>query len=285
MSPAKPTPLSVFQFLDAREFLRQAYREAKGANPAFSQRYIAQRLKASSSSFFRDVLSGKSGLTPARVLGFAKLFGMSKADTAYFEDLVAYTQAETPEEKRHALDKLKAAVPSGKHALLEASQREYFSKWHYAAVRELLGVLDFRGDCEELGKLLNPPISAGEARDAVELLLRLKLIRKTAHGGYEATERVVLSGPQISPAQVRPAIEENLNLARRALGEFAPKVRPFSYLTVSVSEKSARQIQEMLRALRQQVFELVTRDEDVDRLYQLNFQFFPLSEVIKRRKK
>jgi uncharacterized protein (TIGR02147 family) len=285
MLRAKPTSLSVFQFLDARDFLREAYRLAKRENPAFSQRYIAQMLKASSSSFFRDVLSGKSGLNPARVLGFARLFKLSKAETAYFENLVAYTQADTPEEKRHALEKLKAAVPSGNHALLEAFQMEFFSKWHYAAVRELLGVHDFRGDYEELGKQLNPPISAAEARDAVDLLQRLKLIRKTAHGGYETTERVVLSGPQISPAQVRPAIEGTLELARRALETFPPQKRPFSYLTVSVSEASAQRIQEMLRALRQNVLELVTQDKDVDRLYQLNFQFFPLSEVIKRRKK
>ncbi len=284
MHAKTPSPL-VFQFLDAREYLRQAYRNAKRQNPAFSQRYIAQMLKASSSSFFRDVLSGKSGLTPARVLGFAKLFKLSKTETAYFEDLVAYTQADTAEGKRHALNKLKAAVPSGKHTLLEAFQTEYFSKWHYAAVRELLGVHDFRGDCDELGKLLNPPISGAEAQESVRVLERLKMIRKTAHGGYNTTDGVVLSGPQISPAQVRPALLGNLDLARRALDAFEAPQRPFSYLTVSVSENSARQIQEMIRTLKQNVFELVTQDKDVDRLYQLNFQFFPLSEVITRRKK
>jgi uncharacterized protein (TIGR02147 family) len=285
MLQAKPTSVSVFQFLDARDFLREAYRVAKRENPSFSQRYIAQVLKASSSSFFRDVLTGKSGLTPARVLGFARLFKLSKAETAYFEDLVAYTQADTLEEKRHALERLKETGPGGRHTLLEAFQIEYFSKWHYAAVRELLGVHDFRGDFEELGGLLSPPISATEARDAVDLLQRLKLIRKAAHGGYEVTERVVLSGPQITPAQVRPAIEGHLDLARRALDAFVPVKRPFSYLTVSVSEGSAQQIQEMIRAFKQRVLELVTQDQDVDRLYQLNFQFFPLSEVIQRRKK
>ena len=285
MLHAKPTPISVFQYLDAREFLREAYRHEKRLNPAFSQRYIAQILKASSSSFFRDVLSGKSGLTPSRILGFAKLFKLTKAETAYFEDLVAYTQAETAEEKRHALGKLKATVPAGKHTLLEAFQTEYFSKWYYAAIRELLGVHDFRGDCEELGKLLNPPISGTEAQEAIRVLERLKLIRKAVHSGYEVTERVVLSGPQIPPAKVRPALLGNLDLARRALDAFEAPQRPFSYLTVSVSEQSAQQIQEMLRGFKQKVFELVTQDQNVDRLYQLNFQFFPLSEVITRRKK
>ncbi|MCD6025123.1 MAG: hypothetical protein K0Q91_2039 [Fibrobacteria bacterium] len=285
MLRAKPTSLSVFQFLDARDFLREAYRLAKRENPAFSQRYIAQVLKASSSSFFRDVLSGKSKLTPARVLGFARLFKLAKAETAYFENLVAYTQADTPEEKSHALEKLKAAVPSGNHALLEASQKEYFSKWHYAAVRELVRVYDFRGDCDELGALLNPPITEAEARDAIDLLLRLKLIRKAAHGRYEAAERVVLSGPQVSPAQVRPALEGHLDLARRALEVFPPAKRPFHYVTVSVSENSANEIRGMIREFKQSVLNLVTRDPEVDRLYQMNFQFFPVSETIKRRKK
>lgn len=285
MLRAKPTSLSVFQFLDARAFLREAYRSAKRENPAFSQRHIAQMLKASSSSFFRDVLSGKSGLTPGRVLGFARLFKLSKDETAYFEDLVAYTQAEGAEEKRHALEKLKASSPSGKHALLEAFQMEYFSKWHYAAVRELLRVHDFRGDCAELGRLLNPPISEAEARDAVDLLLRLRLIRKTAHGSYEAVERVVLSGPQISPAQIRPALEGHLDLARRALEAFEPGQRPFHYLTVSASEKSARRIQDLMRAFKQNVLDLVIKDEEVDRLYQVNLQLFPISQVVRRRKK
>lgn len=285
MTPPKSSSPSVFGFLDAREYLRQAYREEKSRNPAFSQRYIALMLKASSSSFFRDVLNGKSALTPARVLGFARLFRLSKEETAYFEDLVLYTQAETPVEKRHAFEKLKVSAPSGKHALLEAFQTEYFSKWHYAAVRELLAVHDFRGDFEELGRLLNPPISAAEAHAAVDLLQKLRLIRKTAHGGYETTERVVISGPQITPLKIRPAIEGNLDLARRALDVFDPPQRPFSYVTVSVSEKSVERIRDLLRGLRQKVFDIVTEDGQVDRLYQLNFQFFPLSEVITRRKK
>jgi uncharacterized protein (TIGR02147 family) len=284
MQRAKPTSVSVFQFLDAREFLRQAYEAGKRANPAFSQRYIAQVLKASSSSFFRDVLSGKSKLTPVRVLGFSRLFKLTKPETAYFENLVQYTQAETGAEKRHALEKLKAAAPQSRHTLLSAFQTEYFSKWHYAAVRELLAVYDFRGDYEELARQLNPAITAAEARDAVQLLLRLKLIRKTPHDGLEPVDRVVLSGETL-PANLRPAILGNLDLARRALDRFAPPARPFSYFTVSVSETSLRQIQDKLQALGREVLELVTQDQDVDRLYQLNLQLFPLSEVVTRRKK
>jgi uncharacterized protein (TIGR02147 family) len=276
---------SVYAFLDAREFLRRAYEARRAEDRTFSQRRIAQVLKARSSSFFRDVLSGKATLTPARVLGFARLFRLGKAETDYFEKLVAYTGAEGAAEKRHAFEKLKGAQTTGGATLLEASHAEYFSKWHYAAVRELLAVYDFRGDFAALGSLLNPAIDEAAARDAVALLHRLKLIRKTPHGGYEPTDKVIVSGPQNGPAQMRPVLLGHLDLARRALDALPPPMRPFSYLTLSVSEKSFALIHKRLRALRDELFEIVTQDDEVDRLYQLNFQLFPVSKVITRRKK
>jgi uncharacterized protein (TIGR02147 family) len=285
MQSTPANSVSVFHYLDARKFLRDACRVEKIRNPAFSQRYIAKALKAASSSFFQDVLSGKSALTPARTLGFSRLFKLSKQETHYFENLVLYTQAESDEEKKHALEKLKAVNPSRNHAFVDALQMEYFADWRHAAIRELLAIQEFRGDDAALGRLLSPPLSAGEVRSSLELLLRLKMIHKTAHGGYERTDRVVVTRRGADPERVRPALIGNLELARRALDRFAPEKRPFSFLTLSVSENSFRQIHEKLRGLRQEIFDIVTKDDDVDRLYQLNFQFFPLSEPIKRRKK
>lgn len=283
MTAPNPPPVSVFQFLDAREYLRQACEREKALRPAFSQRYIAKALNASSSSFFADVMSGKSKLSPARVLGFVQLLKLPKKEAEYFERLVQYTQAEGEAEKRHAFEKLKELGPKGGQALLEASQMEYFGKWHYAAVRELLEVHPFRGDYAELGALLNPPITAAEAQEAIALLRRLKLIARAPHGGFRRTGKVVVSGPSRA-RQVRPALLGNLELARRALDVFDPARRPFSYMTLSVSEQSFRQIQEKIHAFTREVFELVTEDGEVDRLYQLNLQFFPLSETVKRRK-
>jgi uncharacterized protein (TIGR02147 family) len=282
---ASSNPVSVFQFLDAREFLKQAYLARKGADPAFSQRYIAQALGGTSSSLFRQLLEGKSRLTGARVLKLARLFRLSKQEAAYFENLVAYTEAEDADEKRHAFEKLKAGDSSGRHALLAASQLEYLSKWHYGAVRELFAIHDFKGDYAALGKLLDPAISETEARNAVEMLLRLKLIRKTAQGSYEPTDRVVLSGPKASPEAVRPVLLGQLELARRALDVFPAPVRPFSGATVSVSEQSVRRIHERFLAFRREAFEIAMQDNAVDRLYQMNFQLFPVTGAVTRRKK
>lgn len=281
----KPLPdrVSVFRFLDAREYLRQACEAEKKVNKGFSHRYIAKAMGAGSSSFFKDVLNGRAPLNPARAAKFARLFCMSLKEAEYFENLVLYTQAASPEDKERLLKKLSQEATAGQRAILEASQMEYLQKWHYAAIRELLDVHDFRGDYEQLAEALDPPISSAEARDAIELLLRLKLIRKDAQGRFEKVDEVVSTGILSDPEHAKPGIRANLDLARRALDAHPAATRPFSYLTVCVSEKTFTHVRDKLRTVRREILDVVSHDSDADRLYQLNLQFFPLSNPAKRR--
>lgn len=276
MTPSIVPAVSVFDFLDAREFLKKAYDGEKKRNPDFSHRYISKIMNAGSSSFFRDILHGRARFTPERVSRFAALFRLSKRETEYFENLVLYSQAETPEEKERRLRKLTSGASLRSHSVLETFQMEYLRKWHYAAVRELLAFHDFQGDYDRLAEMLDPPISAAEAMEAVRLLLELNLIRKNAQGRYEKVDSVVTSGAA-EPEHARPGLRASLELAQRALGHFSPAARPFSYQTLSVSPESLQYIKDRLRMLRKEILDVVSRDEAVDRLYQLNLQLFPLS--------
>jgi uncharacterized protein (TIGR02147 family) len=274
-------PVSVFQFLDARKFLAAAFEFEKSRNPVFSYRYVAMGIGAKSSGFFKDILNGRIRLSPARAMKVAHIFKLSKEETDYFETLVLFTQATTAEEKEHYLGKMAGGPLARRHIVLEAFQLEYFKHWHYAAVREMLAIHDFQGDYAQLAALLEPPITPEEAMDAVQLLLKLKLIRKNAQGRLKRADQVVSSGAQSDPERIKPAIRGNLALAQRALDAYPAAIRPFSYLTLSVSERSLVPIREKLGRLRQELLEIATADPDVDRLYQVNFQMFPLSKPTK----
>jgi uncharacterized protein (TIGR02147 family) len=288
-SPARTgrasTQISVFQYLDAREFLENLYAQEKRTNPAMSHRFIAKAMNARSSSFFRDVLSARIRLSPARARAFSKLFKLDAQEAEYFDNLVLYTQSETHEEKKQWLKKLVKDLPPGSRTLLKSFQMEYFKKWYYAAVRELFALEDFAGDPERLARTLKPAIRPSEARDAINLLLKLKLIRKTAGGGYRKVDPVVSSGYTADPAAMRGVIAENLDLGRRALDAYPAKSRPFSYLTLSVSEESFLLIRDKIRSFRKELLEIATESGQADRLYQMNLQFFPISETVKRSKK
>lgn len=281
---AQPDPErpSVRRFLDAREFLRRAYEAEKKRDANFSQRYIAKAMGAGSSSFFKDILLGRVPLTPARAAAFARLFRLSPEDAAHFEILALYTQAESAEERARLLARLHDEAPDGRAVLLQAAQTEYLAKRHYAAVRELLAFTPFRGtdeECAALAETLDPPVKPAEVREAVDVLLRLKLIRRTAQGLYVKSDKVVATGPKGDPAAAKPGLRANIELALRALDAHPHADRPFSYLTLSVSPASLRFIRERLTALRKEILDHVSRDEAVDRLYQLNLQLFPISRT------
>jgi uncharacterized protein (TIGR02147 family) len=283
--PTNPSRISVFQYLDAREFLEHLYAQEKRSNSAMSHRYIAKAMNARSSSFFKDVLSARIRVSPARARAFSKLFKLDAREAEYFDNLVLYTQAETHEEKKQWLKKLVKDLPPGSRTLLKSFQMEYFKKWYYAAVRELFALEDFAGDPERLARTLRPAIKPSEARDAISLLIRLKLIRKTSQGGYRKVDSVVSSGYEADPALMRGVIADNLELGRRALDAYPPKTRPFSYLTLSVSEDSFGRIRDKIRAFRKEMLEIAMEEGQADRLYQMNLQFFPLSDTVKRSKK
>jgi uncharacterized protein (TIGR02147 family) len=223
-------------------------------------------------------------LNPARAGKFAKLFHLSPKETEHFENLVLFTQASTREEKERYLRRLGGGSAAGERAVLQASQREYLRKWHYAAVRELLDVHDFRGDHDALAKALDPAITPDEARDAVALLLRLGLARKDAQGKYEKVGEIVATRAGGDPEMAKPGLKAGLELALRSLDAHAPVARPFSYLTLNVSERTFGEVRDRIRAFRRDLLDLVAGDADADRLYQLNLQFFPLSNPAKRRK-
>ncbi len=210
---------------------------------------------------------------------------MTKRESEYFENLVFHDQAETEKEKKFYLERLASRSPSNRYKVLEAFQMEYFKKWFYAAVRELLTLEDFQGDYKKLAEMLEPSITPGEAMDAIHLLLKLKLIRKNAQGRMEKVDKVVSSGLSSDPALIRPAIRGNLELAMRSLEEHPAAIRPFSYLTLSLDEDSYTQIRETLNVFRKDILDIAARSQSTDRLYQLNFQLFPLSKIKKPVKK
>src|SRR5690606_3588579 len=109
---------------------------------------------------------------------------------------------------------------------------------------------------------------------------RLNLARKNAQGRYEKVGEVVSTGPAADPAGTRPGLRASLELATRALEAHPPAERPFSYVTVCVSEKTFARVRDKIREIRREILESAARDAEADRLYQLNLQFFPLSPPV-----
>ncbi|HUI92139.1 MAG TPA: TIGR02147 family protein [Chitinivibrionales bacterium] len=267
---------SVFAYLSFREFLRDGYKARKAVNAAFSYRFIARRLGINASTFVR-ILQGKRNLTLKMVAPVAEVFKLGKRETAYFGLLVSLEQAGSDQEKKLYFEKAVSFNKSEVITLL-ADRYALFESWKYIAIRELLSHYRFCGDYGALGRMCAPPITPGEAQRAVALLARLGMIRKDGKGCYLPTDKFVTVGENWRSIAIANYQKSTIALAGEAIERFPSDERDISTCTVSLSQKGLALVKDKVRTLRKEILEVENMDPECDRVFQVNFQIFPLSK-------
>jgi uncharacterized protein (TIGR02147 family) len=268
----------IFAYTDYRKFLKDHYEEQKAKDAKFSHRYFTMKVGFSSSGYFSDVLSGKKNLSGAFMLKFAKALKLSKEEEEYFLNLVSFNQAKTLEEKNRYYEKM---MTSGKVKVdvLEPGKYEYFSKWHYAAVREMLHYSAFKDDYKTLARSLDPPIAPKEARKAIELLAGLGFITRDSQGAWRPASANVSTGGSFNGLNVANFHRNTLELAIRALDAFPPDQKGFSTLTLPLTGDKIRKAKLAIKNLRMYLLALAENGTRADRVYQFNFQLFPVTRI------
>jgi uncharacterized protein (TIGR02147 family) len=271
--------ISIFSYISFREFLRDAYEERKAKQPAFSYRFIGGRMGINASTVLR-IMQGGRNLSRKLIEPLATVFKLGRRETAYFCLLVNLDQARSEQEKSLYFEKVVAFGKSEIVTLL-ADRYALFKSWKYIAIRELLSHYRFRGDYRALSRMCEPPISVPEAKEAIALLLRLGMVRKDAGGCIRPTNKFVTAGENWKSFAIANYQKSTIALAGEAIGRFAAQERDISTLTVNLSPESLDTIKEKIRSLRKEILEVENMDSACDRVYQVNFQIFPLTRSSK----
>jgi uncharacterized protein (TIGR02147 family) len=272
----------IFAYTDSRLFLRDYYDEQKKTHAFFSYQYFANKAGLKSKTFIYKVIDGQKALSRPSIFSVAQAMGLKKKETDYFEAMVHFTQAKTEREREFYFGHLQGF---GKHhscAQIRQDQFTYFSKWYYPALREVITFLDFKNDFKVLARSLHPSISALQAKNAVRLLLSLGLIKRNANGRFVQTDKSITTGDQVRSLAVAAFQKENLRLAAEAIDRFNREHRDISTLTAGISAAGFQRICEEVAAFRKHLAGLIEKDEPADRVYQINFQIFPLSTLPKK---
>ncbi|MGA2508548.1 MAG: TIGR02147 family protein [Chitinispirillaceae bacterium] len=271
----------IYTYTDYRLFLKDYYGERKKQQPSFSYQYFANRAGLKSKTFIYKVIAGQKALSKGAVFAVSQAMGLKKRETEYFEAMVNFTQARTEREREFYFNHLQTFGRHHSAAQIRQDQYTYFSKWYYPALRELVAILDFKNDFKLLARSLDPPITAVQARKAVQMLLDLGLIKRTASGRYCQTDKSLTTGDHVQSLAVQAFQKENLRLAAEAIDRHKRYDRDISTLTTSISEAGFRRISEEIAAFRKKLAGIIEKDEPADRVYQINFQAFPLSTLPK----
>ena len=269
---------SVFEYTDYRKYLSDFYAEKKASNRNYSHRFIAKHVGFKSGGHFSLILNGKANISIAYIERLADFLKLSKSEAGYFQNMVLFNQVKRHEDKKRYFKQMM----SSKEALVRVIDRahyEYFDKWYYSAIRELLVFYPFSegGSLEKLGRMLVPAISPAETLKAFNLLKHLQLIRPDESGYYRPVDAHLSSGQRVASLNINNFVINILDIAKQSVDRFLKEKRSYSWVTVAISEKGYRAILDELHESRRRIMKISQEDEQPDRVYLLSHLLFPLS--------
>jgi len=275
IQPAAP---DIFAYTDYRIFIKDFFAYMKSIKPYFSYQFFADKAGFKAKSFVHKVINGERSLSQNSLFNIARALNLKGREIHFFEALVHFNESKNAEEREYYYSRMLETEPKCTGARLRKNQYSYFSRWYHSVVRELVTLISFDDDYKKLAAAVNPPITTKEAKESVELLLELGLIGKNEKSGrYEQTDVYITTRDTVQAVAVNRYQRETMQLALQSHRTTNRNDRDFSTVTVGISEKGFERIRSELKDFRSFIGRIVAEDNPADRIYQCNFQLFPVS--------
>jgi uncharacterized protein (TIGR02147 family) len=270
--------MDIYDYSDFRLLLRDLYFERKKRDAKFSYRFMANKAGFKSAGFFSQIIQGKTNISIRTALSLATVFKLKAYEVEYFENLVNFNQAKSQADKQHYFQRL-ISFKKAKLKTLDERQYVLFTKWYYLAIRELLGIIPFKDDFKEMANSLLPKITVPEAKEAIKVLEQLNLIQKNPYGIYVRMDATLTTGDRWNSLAIAQFQRDTLDLAKASYDIVDKELRAHSTLTLCISNGEFRWIKGELGSLRKKILEMAKNAPNPDRVYQINFNVFPLSSI------
>jgi len=269
--------VNVFEYLDYRVYLRDFYQFCKANEYGFSHRAFSRRAGLRSSNYLKLVMDGERNLTAEMADQFAKACGLRNQAADFFCELVAFNQATAAKERNRCHERLTRFKQYREIHRLDAAQTAYYSTWYLPAIRELVAREDFIEDPKWIARTLHPKIAPAQAKNAIETLLELGLVERD-RGRLRQSNPLVTTGSGPLGAHIVNYHRAMLQRAAEALESVERDQREISSLTLCVSEAVMLDLKERIREFRREILQIAELEGKPERVVQINFQLFPLSE-------
>jgi len=145
---------SIYTYYDYRQYISDFYGEKKALNPNYSYRYIAGKVGIDHALIVK-IIQGQRHIGSKTVDVFSSFLGLSSRQQEYFKLLVTFGKAKTNEERKHYFEKL-LVYSEISEKQIDSTQYEFYQRWYYTAVREILNIAPFKDAYQWLADTVRP---------------------------------------------------------------------------------------------------------------------------------
>lgn len=267
----------IFSYTNYRTLLKDFYEEKKSSG-GYTYRDFSSQAGMNSSSWLLHLIKGTKNLSEQTAVKVAEVLKLKKKETEYFLFMVQFTQAKTSDEKNNVYKQMIALKRRLKVIKITEEQYQYYTKWYHPVIRSLVSKVDFRDDYSLLAKKLLPVITPAEVKKSVNLLKKLGFIKKCENGKWIQNSSVLSTGDEVTSLNVVNYHKQVSKLAENAFDRCSKDIRDISALTLGINKADFKRIKARIQEFRKEIMDIAKNSENDDRVYQLNFQFFPVSK-------
>lgn len=271
-------------YSDYRTYLKDFYTDKKEHCSYFSNRYFCKKAGIKSPSLLKEVIEGKRNLTEKTIPAFVKGLGLNENDAKFFTLLVRFNQNKNPLEKQQTLEQMRGLTRVITQEVIPVDHYAYYSKWYNPVIRELACILDWNENYTLLAKSVNPPIKKTEAKESIALLIKLGLLIRSKTGIYTQSHPAITTGREVTALGVRSLNRHLSCMGTEAIDRFPPNERDISSLTIGISKRSYSIIKQEIQEFKNRIIRIVDDDKNSDGVYNINVQFFPVSNKKQKRR-
>lgn len=265
---------SLYAYTDYREYIRDFLLEKKKKNSGYSSRCAAEKCGVPSGTFTR-ILNGTRGIGGSVLPKIIEWLGLRHREEAYFRLLLKFQQCSDSVEKENLYNELLVFRKQMRHCIPD-DKFHFFEQWYYVALFELIKIVPDVSDPGQLGSFLEPTVSGAKVEVALEVLEKAGFLRKKDQG-YMATGTFLSTGDRWESAAIQSFQKMMATLGADALVRFPKKERDISTLSVSLGEENFNRVTEIIREAREKIRQIENSETLPEKVYQVNFQVFPLS--------
>ena len=268
----------IVEYSDFRQYMLDYYEERKRRS-AFSWREFSKIAGFTSSSYMKVVCDGKSNLSRIGVERTGAAMGLVGFEMEYFRAMVEFGQATTEEKKKAAYENMLAIAKVHKVRVLEGDLFKFYDSWQNPVVRELAPLMP-GATPGEIAKKCYPEMTAAEVQQSLNFLTKAGLLKKEGDSAFVQAETSITGTPDATRLALRGMHRQMSKLATPAL-DLPVEQRNFSGVTMGVSRESYERIVKVLDECRRQIIAITADDKNIDQVYRLNLQLFPLTKNVK----
>ena len=258
------------------------YNERKRTS-AFTWREFAKIAGFTSPSYLKLVCDGKSSLSRVTMNRVAVAMGLVGYEIEYFEAMVNFVNSQKDDVKKVYFDKMMAISAANKVRVIDEDAFEYYDSWKNQVVRELAPMMPGAMP-GEIAKACAQEISALEVRKSLAFLERAGFLKQVRENVYEQTDKAVVGSKEGLTLAIRSMHREMGRLGIESIDQFGPECRNVTGVTLGVNREGYEEIARELDAFRKKVVSIAAKCGELDQVYRLNLQFFPLSKKVETEK-